>query len=281
MWSYVLAALGASRSAFPNRGALPACVAATPEAALPRRRGSGSGLAPRASFFAAVPRRLSTMLGASSILASPMRAASARSSVTSVANLAQREAERVQLVCLVTLTLIAVRPRNAQRLRGSWAQRLLRCGARARCAILARPASRVPPGRGGARARALRRAACAAKRVAGASRSNDPASPPHAPRRRAPPRCTGWSRSWCRSCWRCCCRTALVPSSSWQSVGRGSHTGAGRPRRAPPLPRSTPARHAASRCAAERRRARERSGAARLRLFSPLRRFVRSSAAWL
>jgi hypothetical protein len=52
------------------------------------------------------------MLGASAILASPMRATSARASVTSVAQMAQRESERVQLVCLVTLTLIAVRLRN-------------------------------------------------------------------------------------------------------------------------------------------------------------------------
>jgi hypothetical protein len=45
-------------------------------------------------------------MGALRTLAPPMRA---RSSVVNVAQMAQREAERVQLVCLVTLTLIAVR----------------------------------------------------------------------------------------------------------------------------------------------------------------------------
>jgi hypothetical protein len=45
-------------------------------------------------------------MGALRTTLSPMRA---RSSVVNVAQMAQREAERVQLVCLVTLTLIAVR----------------------------------------------------------------------------------------------------------------------------------------------------------------------------
>jgi hypothetical protein len=130
--------------------------------------------------------RAATLMGAlrTTLAPSTMRA---RSSVVNVAQMAQREAERVQLVCLVTLTLIAVRV-----LRGGGAgafsngERLRFCGGvrkSTKGCVVARAAPRSAGAGAGAHA-----ARCALRAASHRARPRGARATPRPPSRCVPSR---------------------------------------------------------------------------------------------